>query len=44
MLFSLAYPSFSVFLFGYLFCDDHLLVGADGKHVEGGPDGNNGAA
>jgi len=30
--------------FGYLFCDDRLLVGADGKHVEGGPDGNNGAA
>jgi len=21
-----------------------LLVGADGKHVEGGPDGNSGAA
>jgi len=27
----------------FSFCDDHLLVGADGRNVQGGSDGSSGA-
>jgi len=42
---TLAYPfALFMFLFCFLFAMITLLVGADGKHVEGGPDSNSGAA
>jgi len=44
-IFTPAYPFILfMFLFLFLFAMMTLLVGADGKHVEGGPDGNNCAA
>jgi len=42
--FTLAYPFIFVFvLVLFSFCDDHLLVGADERNVQGGSDGSSGA-